>query len=210
MQKIEIVTLVIFIVFILFPFRIPSNLAKIINHPIGFLVIFIIIVFLFLKAHPILAFVYLLVAYELVRRSGDSVTPKGAPSQSYSSQSHKTSKSKVQMNPLNGTPELNNTDKNYVNNVDNNINYDYSRPSYTSNPNDLSYQINYGSIGVNSNEEERKKQMVTINPQESVGNTLEEDIIRNRVPANGMHPSSVAEQSSYSPVYDNAIYGSSI
>ena len=198
MKQIEVVALVIFVVFLLFPFRIPSNLAKIIQHPLGFLVIFIIIVFLFLNAHPIVAFVYLLVAYELVRRSGESPKGTAQSNNSYASSSHKIAKSKVQMNPVNDTPELNNTDKDFVNN--------YNTPSYTSNPNDSSYELNYASIGLNTKEEERKKMA----PQESVGTTLEEDVIRNRIPANGLHPSSVYEQSSYSPVYDKSIYGSSI
>jgi Ca2+/Na+ antiporter len=199
MKQIEIVALVIFVVFLLFPFRIPSNLAKFINHPLGFLVIFVIIVFLFLNAHPIVAFVYLLVAYELVRRSSNSPKGTAQSNHSYASSSHKMAKSKVQMNPVNGTPELNNTDKDFVNN--------YNKPSYTSNPNDSSYELNYAPIGLNTKEEERKK---NITSQDSVGNTLEEDVIRNRIPANGLHPSSVYEQSSYSPVYDKSIYGSSI
>uniref|UniRef100_A0A6C0HYM8 Uncharacterized protein n=1 Tax=viral metagenome TaxID=1070528 RepID=A0A6C0HYM8_9ZZZZ len=185
LKNIEIVALVIFVVFLLFPFRIPSGLAKLINNPVGFLVIFVIIVFLFLKSHPIVAFVYLLVAYELVRRSSDSVSP---------SSSHESipSKTKVKMNSVNGTTELNDTDKNYVSNykesvnISSNISGDY---------------INYASIGVDSNEADKQKQLDSINNL-SDKNTLEEEIIRSRIPTNGLKSSYLPENSSYTPVYD--------
>jgi hypothetical protein len=202
MKQIEIVALVIFVVFLLFPFRIPSNLAKLINNPLGFLIIFIIIIFLFLKAHPILALVYLLVAYELVRRSSES--PKGVAhqsNQSYASSSQKSANSKVQMNPLNGTPELNNRDKDFAHN--------YHKPAFTMNPNDSSYETNYAPIGINSKAEEHKKQQMEVLNQSvgtSFGTSLEEDIVRNRIPSNGLHSSSTSESSSYSPVYGNTIY----
>jgi hypothetical protein len=188
LKQIEIVALVIFAIFLLFPFRIPSGLANLINGPVGILVIFVIIVFLFLKAHPAVALVYLIVAYELVRRSSDSVEP--VPT-------NKTPSSyDIKMNPLNGTSEINNTDKEYTNNYSESV------------PNALyQYEHNYASIGVDSNAADREKEMARINPQVSIGSSLEEEVIRERALPNGLHTNTVSElSSSFVPVYDKTVY----
>jgi len=185
LKKIEIVTLVIFLVFLFFPFRIPASLASLINSPLGFLVIFVIIVFLFVKAHPAVAVLYLLVAYELVRRSGSS-EPRPSSIQSAAS------KTEIQMNSINGTAELENTEKTL--NV-----YNESVPS-TMNV----YDHNYAPIGEDSKKEDRDKELARINPPAQIGNTLEEEVIKERVPASALYTQT--ESSDYSPVYDKTVY----
>lgn len=182
LQKIEILALVVFVVFLFFPFRIPSVLANAVNSGAGILVIFVIIVFLFVYAHPIVAVVYLLVAYEFIRRSGKSSQVSGSSS---------NDSSELHMNSVNGTPELNNTEK------DLNSNYNDSVPNTM-----LPYETNYASIGINSNDADRDKELARINPPVQVGNTLEVEVIRERVPANALHTNTVAESSEFSPVYD--------
>jgi hypothetical protein len=93
------------------------------------------------------------------------------------------------LNPINETPELNDIDKNYTSN--------YNEPvhSYTISGD----YINYASIGVDSNEEDKQKQFENINYSTV---SLEEEIVRNRIPTNGLKSSSFPENSSYSPVYD--------
>lgn len=190
LKTMEIIALVIFVIFLLFPFQIPSDLAYFVNSIGGILVILIIIILLFVNAHPVVAIVYLLVAFELVRRSGKSskINSNGSPS------SCKQNKN-LKMNPINNTDEINDTDKDYV------ANYDESVPNTM-----LPYETNYASIGVNSKEQDREKELARINPQEEVGNTLEEKVIRERVPANALHANTVAESSDFSPIYDKTAY----
>ena len=182
LQKIEILALVVFVVFLFFPFRIPSVLANAVNSAAGILVIFVIIVFLFVYAHPIVAIVYLLVAYEFIRRSGKSSQVSGSSS---------NDSSDLHMNSVNGTPELNNTEK------DLNLNYNNSLPNSM-----LPYETNYASIGINSNDADRDKELARINPPVKVANSLEVEVIRERVPANALQSNTVAESCNFSPVYD--------
>jgi len=186
LKKIEILALVVFVVFLFFPFKIPSVLANAVNSAAGILVIFVIIVFLFVYAHPIVAIVYLLVAYEFVRRTSKSAQVSGSCS-NVSSDLH--------MNSVNGTPELNNTEK------DLNSNYNESVPNSM-----LPYETNYASIGVNSNDADRDKELARINPPVKVANSLEVEVIRERVPANALHANTVAESSDFSPVYDKTAF----
>jgi hypothetical protein len=65
----EIVLLVTFIVYLVFPIQTPSFLTGIIDSPIGLVTIFAITVSLFLYTNPILAILYLFVAYEIIRRT---------------------------------------------------------------------------------------------------------------------------------------------
>ena len=69
LSPLEIVTLVVFITFIIFPFKLPVWLANMIDSPLGFLSLFLTTVYLFFYVNPILGIIYILVAYELIRRS---------------------------------------------------------------------------------------------------------------------------------------------
>ena len=71
----------IFIVYIIFPIGTPVFLAPYIESPLGMIVIFCITVFLFIYSNPILAVLYVFVAYELLRRSTKAIRP--APQSNY-------------------------------------------------------------------------------------------------------------------------------
>jgi len=65
----EVLVLVVFIMYLVFPVSTPSGLSPYIESPFGLLVIFAITVALFVYSHPVLAVLYLFVAYTLLRRS---------------------------------------------------------------------------------------------------------------------------------------------
>ena len=74
---VEIVALVLFILYLVFPVSTPGVVAPYIESPIGMVVIFSITVLLFVYSHPVLAVLYIFVAYELLRRSSKVVRPSG-------------------------------------------------------------------------------------------------------------------------------------
>ena len=71
MTSFEITTLVIFVIYLILPMKTPSMVSQWLNKPVGILAIFVITVYLFMYAHPALGVLYLFVAYELLRRSGN-------------------------------------------------------------------------------------------------------------------------------------------
>lgn len=73
----EIALIILFILYIVFPFNTPKMLASSIDSPLGMIAIFCVTVYLFMYTHPILAILYIFVAYELIRRSSQ-VTGKVA------------------------------------------------------------------------------------------------------------------------------------
>ena len=84
----EITTLVVFVIYIIFPFRTPGFMANTINTPIGLFGVLLITLYLFFYTNPILGVVYIFVAYELLRRSalvksngGDAYMVKHTPSE---------------------------------------------------------------------------------------------------------------------------------
>jgi len=66
---IELTLLIIFVIYLVLPIETPSFLVSSVNSPITMVVIFAVTVYLFLYANPILAILYIFVAYELLRRS---------------------------------------------------------------------------------------------------------------------------------------------
>jgi len=69
MKSWEIILLVLFIIYIIFPLQTPAPLASFIESPLGIIVLFCIIIYLFIYTNPILGVIYIFVAYELLRRS---------------------------------------------------------------------------------------------------------------------------------------------
>ena len=97
----EITVLVIFAIYIIFPFRTPGFMANMINTPIGLFGVLLITLYLFFYTNPILGVVYIFVAYELLRRSAlvksqgaDAYMVKHTPSED------KRQDEMVQMNPV--------------------------------------------------------------------------------------------------------------
>jgi len=68
-SSVEIALFVIFVIYIILPIRTPMYLAPFIESPFGLILLFLITLSLFLYTHPILAIIYIFVAYELLRRS---------------------------------------------------------------------------------------------------------------------------------------------
>lgn len=75
LKTLEIGTLVLFILFIIFPFKLPLDIANIFDSSIGLVILFIVAIYLFFYTNPILGVIFILVAYEIVSRS--SVTTGG-------------------------------------------------------------------------------------------------------------------------------------
>jgi hypothetical protein len=68
-STIEVSLLIVFILYIVFPIKTPAFLTNKIDTPVGLLVIFAVTAYLFFYSNPILAILYIFVAYELLRRS---------------------------------------------------------------------------------------------------------------------------------------------
>ena len=66
---VELTLLVIFVIYLVLPIETPSFLVGSVNSPITLAVIFAVTVYLFVYSNPILAILYIFVAYELLRRS---------------------------------------------------------------------------------------------------------------------------------------------
>jgi uncharacterized membrane protein (DUF485 family) len=73
LSLVEISFLIIFIVYLVLPINTPEFMKGPIESPLGMLTIFIITISLFFYSNPILAIVYVFVAYELLRRSAQIV-----------------------------------------------------------------------------------------------------------------------------------------
>lgn len=69
MTKLEMLLLFIFIIYLIFPIGTPELIKSFILSPMGYVTIFIVTLYLFFYSHPILAILYVFVAYELLNRS---------------------------------------------------------------------------------------------------------------------------------------------
>lgn len=71
LTNLEISTLVVFIVYLIMPIQMPEPVANLADSPLGMLGMFLITIYLFFNANPLLAILYVFVAYELIRRSSN-------------------------------------------------------------------------------------------------------------------------------------------
>ena len=69
MTRLEMLLLFVFVIYLIFPIGTPGVLKDYIISPMGYLTIFIVTLYLFFYSHPILAILYIFVAYELLNRS---------------------------------------------------------------------------------------------------------------------------------------------
>jgi len=69
LSSLESSLLVVFILYLVLPIQTPQVLAGTVDSPLGMLTIFIVTIYLFFYSNPVLAIVYVFVAYELLRRS---------------------------------------------------------------------------------------------------------------------------------------------
>ena len=70
-SQLEFALFVIFILYIVLPIQTPGFLAGMVDSSLGMLTIFIVTIYLFFNVNPILAVIYVFVAYELLRRSAN-------------------------------------------------------------------------------------------------------------------------------------------
>jgi len=68
-SPIEYILLVLFILYLVLPINLPEPFAKLVETPLGVIGLFIITIAIFVYINPILGVLYILVAYELLRRS---------------------------------------------------------------------------------------------------------------------------------------------
>jgi len=81
----ELVLVILFIIYLVMGFKTPEPIAGLVDTLVGKISIFIIIVYLFMNVHPILAVLALFVGFDLIRRSsiatGIDALQKFAPSE---------------------------------------------------------------------------------------------------------------------------------
>ena len=81
----ELVLVILLIVYLILGFKTPEPIASMIDSLVGKVVIFIIVIYLFMHANPILAVISLFVAFDLIRRSsmttGIDAVQRYAPSE---------------------------------------------------------------------------------------------------------------------------------
>ena len=73
----ELLVLVMFILYLIFPVPTPSSFSPYIESSIGIIVLFSMILSLFIYSHPLVAVLFVFVAYTLLRRSS-AVSPKAS------------------------------------------------------------------------------------------------------------------------------------
>ena len=84
-RRAELVLVILFILYLVLGLKTPEPIANIIDTLVGKIVIFIIVIYLFMHANPLLAILALFVAFDLIRRSdvytGIDALKKYAPSE---------------------------------------------------------------------------------------------------------------------------------
>jgi hypothetical protein len=97
-SQLELSLLVIFVLYLVLPIQTPSFLAGSVDSSIGIVTMFAITIYLFFYSNPILAIIYIFVAYELLRRSS-SFTGRVAMIQ-YTPTQQKKDTQMTKMNPV--------------------------------------------------------------------------------------------------------------
>jgi hypothetical protein len=97
LSPLDIALLVVFVLFIIFPIKLPIMVATMLDSPLGFLSLFVITIYLFSFVNPVLGIIYIFVAYELLRRSSE-VTGKTDMIRNSPSQANKDRELEI-MNP---------------------------------------------------------------------------------------------------------------
>jgi hypothetical protein len=98
MTQLEMAVAALMIVYVLLPIEVPSVVCGIVDGPVGMVAVFAVAVYLFFNANPLLAVLFLLAGYELLRRcssaTGTQVIMKYTPTQEKKDQKMK------KMNPV--------------------------------------------------------------------------------------------------------------
>ena len=85
MTKLEVALSILFVLFIILPLNVPDLFANLIDTSLGMIVIFGLAVYMFFHVNPVVAVLFVFVAYELLRRSskrtGKAIIQKHTPTQ---------------------------------------------------------------------------------------------------------------------------------
>ena len=68
----ELILTILFIIYLIMGYKTPQSIATMIDSLVGKIIIFIIVIYMFMYHHPILAVLALFVAFDLIRRSSAS------------------------------------------------------------------------------------------------------------------------------------------
>lgn len=98
LTNLESAVIVMLIAYLALPIELPEMFANMVDSPMGTVGIFILSVYLFFNANPLIAVLFVLVAYELFRRSSNA-TGKAAMIKYTPTQARKDEKMK-KMNPV--------------------------------------------------------------------------------------------------------------
>lgn len=98
LTNVETAVIVMLISYLALPIQLPDMFANMVDSPMGTIGIFILSVYLFFNANPLVAVLFVLVAYEMFRRSSNA-TGKAAMIKYTPTQARKDDKMK-KMNPV--------------------------------------------------------------------------------------------------------------
>jgi hypothetical protein len=101
LTNVETAVIVMLISYLALPIQLPDMFANMVDSPMGTIGIFILSVYLFFNANPLVAVLFVLVAYEMFRRSSNA-TGKAAMIKYTPTQARKDDKMK-KMNPVKTT-----------------------------------------------------------------------------------------------------------
>jgi len=97
LTQVEMIALAVFVLYIVFPIENPSFISNMVDTPLGMVGVLAVTLYLFFNANPLVAILYVFVAYELLRRSAKK-TGKAAIQEHTPSQQKKDKKME-KMNP---------------------------------------------------------------------------------------------------------------
>lgn len=98
LSQVEMMALAVFVLYIVFPIENPSFISNMVDTPLGMVGVLAVTLYLFFNANPLVAILYVFVAYELLRRSAKQ-TGKAAIQEHTPSQMKKDAKMQ-KMNPV--------------------------------------------------------------------------------------------------------------
>lgn len=101
LTNVETASIIMLISYLALPIQLPDMFANMVDSPMGTISIFILSVYLFFNANPLIAVLFVFVAYEMFRRSSNS-TGKAAMIKYTPTQARKDEKMK-KMNPVKTT-----------------------------------------------------------------------------------------------------------
>ena len=107
LTQVEMIALAVFVLYIVFPIENPQFISNMVDTPLGMVGVLAVTLYLFFNANPLVAILYVFVAYELLRRSSKQ-TGKAAIQEHTPSQQKKDKKME-KMNP--GSDKQTNIDR---------------------------------------------------------------------------------------------------